>query len=159
MYLSGLTKNIVKLILISPYYLIPDVLQIYIALKKSFIKGDFFQMTKEKKVSSFSIFFLNINRIFPFRNKLFSHCILSHFKQAPCWKALISHFPNTCNNSSVYWSQQGSLIRLTYLSCMKRPMPVYANWEKPPTGVDSGKPLTSQSQDLQMLCISHREST
>lgn len=120
MHLSGLTKNIVKLILICPWYLVPDVLQIHIALKKSFKKGDFFQMTKEKKkVSSFSIYFFNINQIFLFRNKLFSHYIFSHFRQAPCWKALISHFPNTCNDSSVYWSQQGSLIGLTYLGCMK----------------------------------------
>lgn len=74
---------------------------------------------RKKKVSSFSIYFFNINLIFLFRNKLFSHYIFSHFRQAPCWKALISHFPNTCNDSSVYWSQQGSLIGLTHLGCMK----------------------------------------
>lgn len=75
---------------------------------------------KRKKKYQVSVYiFFNINHIFLFRNNLFSHYILSHFRQAPCWKALISHFPNTCNNSSVYWSQQGSLIGLTYLGCMK----------------------------------------
>lgn len=60
MHLNGLPKAIVKLILIHPYYSVPDVLQIYSALKKSFIshKSDFFQTTKEKKnVSSHSIFY------------------------------------------------------------------------------------------------------
>lgn len=45
MHLNGLPKAIVKPILICPYNLVPDLLQIYSSLEKSFIghKSDFFQ--------------------------------------------------------------------------------------------------------------------
>lgn len=58
MHLNVLPKAIIKLILICPYNLVLDLLQIYSALKKSFTshKSDFLQMTKEKEVSSHRIF-------------------------------------------------------------------------------------------------------
>jgi len=96
MHLNGLPKVIVKLILICPYYLVPDLLQMYSALKKSFIsqKSDFFQATKGKKCLKPQYF---NKQTFPFWKGLHS----LPFQTSSMLESLISCSPNTCKNSNV----------------------------------------------------------